>query len=76
MEFAQADRPLIWFLTTRVMQLPATEMGNYLGAALRLALIIGLGYLFYLLFERPFANRRPASRAQLLRLPTSANITP
>lgn len=56
--------PFIWFISPQVMHLPSSLSGDYTAGVLRLPILVCLGYLFHLAFERPFMPGRPRTGRQ------------
>lgn len=57
-------QPLIWIISAHRLHFPSTPQGYFEAGLLRLPLLIFLGYLFHLLFERPFMPGRPRTERQ------------
>jgi len=57
-------QPLIWIISVHRLHCPPTSLGYYAAGLLRLPLLIGLGYLFHLAFERRFMPGGPKTERQ------------
>lgn len=58
--------PFIGILSPQLMHCPANLFGNFIAGFLRLPILIGIGYLFHLTFERPFMSSpgRPGPKTE------------
>jgi peptidoglycan/LPS O-acetylase OafA/YrhL len=57
-------QPFINLITTQRMYLPQSHLGDFTAGFIRIPLLIGIGYLFHLAFERPFMPGRPRTERQ------------
>ena len=57
--------PLIHILSPAVMHIPSTTSGEVIAGFVRLPMLVGLGYLFHLAFERPFMLGHPRAQRQV-----------
>ena len=66
-------QPLIAIISPHKMHLPATAVGTILAGFVRLPILVGIGYLFHLLFEKPFirTGKTRVSRQSLAPASTS-----
>ncbi len=57
-------QPLINLLSLRQLHIQESAAGGFAEGLLRLPLLVGIGYLFHLFFERPFMPGRPRTERQ------------